>query len=69
MTKSDSGRCFHNIFIAQHLPFGGRMLSISMLNPKKAFTWKISDPGFENFLPTRLNFPTRLTVCALQAFT
>ena len=41
MIKTDSGKCFPNIFLKQHLTFGGRMLSIDMLDSKTLYTIQI----------------------------
>ena len=59
MIKIDSGRCFQNIFLDQHLTFGGRMLSISMLDSKtlysiqvkKIFKAPTSQPVLDNLFP------------------
>ena len=37
MIKIDGGRCSHNVFPEQHFTFGGRMLSLAMLDSKTLY--------------------------------
>ena len=43
MIRADAGRCLQNIFINEHLTFGARMLSISMLDSKTFYSIQVKN--------------------------
>ena len=43
MIKIDGGRCLHNVFPEQHFTFGGRMLSLAMLDSKTLYSFQIKN--------------------------
>ena len=59
MIKIDGGRCLHNVFPGQHFTFGGRMLSLNMLDSKTLDSFKMKNifkaPTLQNYLDNLLN--------------